>query len=531
MADEEYKSRISRIIFGLWCAFLIFIFVLMREQTAKNFLQGNRYIRLMELLVIIAIALEAIIFILFYKKWDIRKKSIVIFSVALITRLIFLPFTQYQPSSDFKNYFNGACHFAEYGFATGAYSGIENYGIHTFAGQVIINGMLLKILSPTLLGMQLLNSIYTAGICLLIYLLGKEKNEKAAIIGAVFYTFYPSSILSTQITTNHHGATFFILTGIFFYSCGLKNNNRKKKVFYFFLCAVNLVLSNYYHPSVVIVLCALFVYMLMEEISIFLHSPKVYFFNIWKRIKSCQGILTATAFTLIIYALLFYSSLYLLKSSGYIKNNYTLTPLSKIVVGLNFESEGSFNVEDGVIIKAYPQEEQAEVCIRLVKERLASHSVRDIMELLITKTEKTWFGEDNYFSFYRIGYQNELCDNIGKTIDPTLRTMYERKLNDFKYFIADLNVTNVVFVNIMWLLAIVGMISFLYSYKDSNILYLLMYIPLGWMAFIMIAEYQPRYRYQGMSVIILLAGYGANTVGKAIIKYITSIRISKEQER
>jgi len=41
---------------------------------------------------------------------------------------------------------------------------------------------------------------------------------------------------------------------------------------------------------------------------------------------------------------------------------------------------------------------------------------------------------------------------------------------------------------------------------------MLMYIPLGWMLFIMISEMQPRYRYQGMTIIILLAGLGAKTL-------------------
>ena len=49
-------------------------------------------------------------------------------------------------------------------------------------------------------------------------------------------------------------------------------------------------------------------------------------------------------------------------------------------------------------------------------------------------------------------------------------------------------------------------------------MYMLMYIPLGWMLFIMLTEMQPRYRYQGMTVIILLAGFGAETFLRIITR-------------
>lgn len=56
----------------------------------------------------------------------------------------------------------------------------------------------------------------------MLFLLGKNINEKAAIVAAIFYTFYPCSIVSSQITSNHHGAAFFILLAVYFFFAELK---------------------------------------------------------------------------------------------------------------------------------------------------------------------------------------------------------------------------------------------------------------------------------------------------------------------
>jgi len=512
------KSYFSRTILILWCLFIIFIFLRLRENFVHVFIQKDRHIRLVEITVMLAIISEALLFKKFFHKWCDKRKGIFLFIIAFVVRLFFLQFSEYVPSGDFANYFYGACQFSEGGLKAGAYKGLWAYGIPSFGGQAIINGLLLRVLSPTLLGMQILNSIYTSGICLLIYLLGKGINEKSAIIGSILYTFYPANILATQITSNHHGATFFMLLSIYLFSLEIKNKKLSSRLILLVACAICLVISNYYHPSTILTICAFLAYMIMYELDMLIRSPKTFLSTLGSEIKRAEGIFVSVFIVLLMYFILYKSSLAAITQSGYIDSK-KLTPISKIVVGFNFEFGGAYNGEDGIIIKSVPEEEQTALCINLIRERLSEHSIREILGLMIRKTERAWFDTDNYFfSAYQGGKQTELAEKIEAATDPVLKISYEKQLNDLKYNLTDIYVTDVVFIYSIWLLAIAGMFVIAFQYQQNHILYLLMYIPLGWMAFIMITEMQPRYRYQGMTVVILMAGFGLQAIREKINK-------------
>ncbi len=208
------RNGFSKIIFGVWIGIILMTLFTMKGELIEIFAANQRYVRLLELVVILAVICEGLFFRKVFHKWSDAKKGLVIFMIALGVRLICLFLSEeYVPTSDFNNYFLGACHFAQHGFAGGAYKALESYGLPSFAGQAVLNGFMLRILSPTLLGMQILNALYTSGICLMIFVTGKRVSEKASLIGAVFYTFYPCNILASQVTTNHHGAAFiFSLT-------------------------------------------------------------------------------------------------------------------------------------------------------------------------------------------------------------------------------------------------------------------------------------------------------------------------------
>lgn len=93
-----------------------------------------------------------------------------------------------------------------------------------------------------------------------------------------------------------------------------------------------------------------------------------------------------------------------------------------------------------------------------------------------------------------------------------MKKEYEKELETFKYFVTDISIANTLFTYFIWFLALIGIVTVLQKYNSGHYLYMLMYIPLGWMLFIMISEMQPRYRYQGMTIIILLAGLGEKTL-------------------
>lgn len=140
--SNKLKSQnfISKIIFSLWILLILISLFLVKDDFLNVLLSKKRYMRLIELLIIMAILIEALSFKYIFRHWSIRKKAITLFIIALIVRLVFLPLGQYTPSSDFSNYFLGACHFVNTGFKGGAYHGLEGYDIPSFALQAIING-------------------------------------------------------------------------------------------------------------------------------------------------------------------------------------------------------------------------------------------------------------------------------------------------------------------------------------------------------------------------------------------------------
>lgn len=516
---SKENNIISKIIFGIWIGIVLISVWLMRQDMFEIFLVKRRYIRLIELLTVLAIVCEGLCFKKNFNKWSDRKKSILIFIVALGIRVIFLLSGEtYVPTSDFNNYFLGACHFCNNGFQGGVYGTLEMYGIPSFAGQAIINGFILNILSPTLLGMQLLNSIYTAGICLMIFLLGKKVDERAAIIGAILYTFYPCSILSTHITTNHHGAAFFILLGIFYFFKGLEEEKIRKRVFFLVISAICLSISNYYHPSVIIVLCAFFVYMFVHELRKLISMRKSYIKELWKEIKGFSGIFILTVTLIVLYVCIYGSTITIIKESGYYKSENPFPLLGKFVVGFNFEADGAYNAVDGPYILSFPEEERTKVCLEMIEDRIRQHGWKETAKLLIQKNQAAWFGTDNYYWFFEGGIRNEISEKIETVSDPVLKSEYEGQAEKLKYSISDMSVVNSFFVFTIWFFAIIGIVKILNEYKDDNIMYMMMYIPLGWMAFIMLTEMQPRYRYQGMTIIILAAGFGIETVRKCLMK-------------
>lgn len=531
MTIKERKIGLSGIIFLIWSIFIVFVLWGLRQEAVQVFLRNKDYTRLVELTIILAIIGESMIFKAFWGKWSDKKKGMVLFLIALAVRLFFLQFAQYIPTSDFANYFKGAYRFAEGGFKAGVDEGLKAYSsIPTFGGQAIINGLFLRILSPTLIGMQILNSLYTSGICVLVFVLGKDINTKAAVIGAVLYTFYPTSILSTQITTNHHGATFFLLLGIYFFLLGIKKEKTEIRILFLGTSGVWLTVSNYYHPSVIIMLCAFIAYMVMYELSIFIKDPKVFFPSLRNEIVQVKGIFLSTVIVLVIYTIVSRGTLWMMQMGGYIEGKGSL-PLAKFVVGLNWESEGSQNKEDHELLVAIPKEQINAECIKLVKERLSEHTLGEILEFFVRKTEHTWFIDDNYYSFYRVGKKNELEKKMEEATDPTIKAMYAEEKEAFRKFVAgDICYTDVAMVYLFWMLALIGILSIIIKYKDDCYMYLLMYLPLGWMLFIMLTERQPRYRYQSMPVIIMLAGFGLQVIREKAKAIYEKNKIQKQEK-
>lgn len=510
------KIKIHKLIYFVWVVFLVCLLLSLRTEAAAAGSEHSGYVRLIELGVCAGIFLEYKMLKNITVKCTGIQAGTLIFAAAFLIRVLSLPFSEYTPTNDFTNYFEGACHFAEHGFGGGMYEPLTTYGIYTFAGQAVINGFLLRIFSPTLIGMQVLNCIYTAGICLMIYVLGKEIVPSAGIMGACMYTFYPMGVLSVHITTNAHGAVFFMLLGLYFFGKAQEAAAVRKRVLETAACVSCLVISNLYHPSVIIVLCGLAAYTVGCELDQRIRMRRIYKERMLLDVRHFRGRLAVTAAVLILYSVASKGILLGVVNSGYMKSTVTFSYLSKIVYGLNYESNGAWNQSDEDRISAYPPEDQESM--RMIKERLKNpwKAVR----LAVRKTKLAWFGPDNYDYFYMDGILQRYSSCAEGITSRDAMNRIRKRQDTVCSMLWNVSNANQLFIYCIWILAVIGILALLKKQEEENIAYLLLYIPLGWMAFIMISEMQSRYRYQGMTIIILMAGYGAVTIGEAFRRSI-----------
>lgn len=506
MAGKLKNIKVHKAVYSIWVLFVLYLLFSWRRNIAGGLLNQSGYIRLMELCIVLGILLEFYFIHKVSEKLSENGKRACLFGIAFAFRILSVFFSQYTPTNDFANYYHGACYFAEHGFAGGLYEPLDRYGIAEFAGWAVMNGCLLKVFSPTLLGMQVLNCIYTAGSCVLLYEIGKKITEKAAFAAAVLYTFYPVSILSSHITTNVHGAAFFMLASMLFFIRAQKSSSVKKRIGYAMLCAVTLVISNYYHPSAIMAVCAYVAYTAGCEISNALRDWRTYRTSAISDIRWFRGNIAFTAAVVVLYAVLTAGSMSLLRHSGFVRSPKVNIVLMKTVWAFNEESFGGYSQADVDYIFSFPQEERDAVCLRMIRERLKDPS--KVLKLMLQKTKLTWFSGDLYFYFYLDGVDAKYNEQISRLKDEALVSQIQTQQAQAHSILYNINTVDDIFVYIMWILAVIGICFALLRFDNSHLVYFVLYIPLGWMLFIMISEMQSRYRYQGFMVIVLLAGYG-----------------------
>lgn len=182
----------------------------------------------------------------------------------------------------------------------------------------------------------------------------------------------------------------------------------------------------------------------------------------------------------------------------------------KIVWGLNDEAYGAWNKPDIAEIYSYPPKEREDACIQMIKERL--RDPKKVIGLMMKKTQMVWFGSDNYDYFYTDGVSAHYGRYLQSFTDQEILSAIQKKRDAAYSCLWNVSGANRLFIYCIWILAVIGILALLFKHGESNLMYLAMYIPLGWMAFIMISEMQSRYRYQSMTIIILLAGYGGHII-------------------
>ena len=83
-------------------------------------------------------------------------------------------------------------------------------------GFTMYQALIITLFGENTFILKLLSVVYSVGITLLIYLIGKELiNETAGRLARIFYAVYVSSLVMTSVLTNDHISTLFYMLGFY----------------------------------------------------------------------------------------------------------------------------------------------------------------------------------------------------------------------------------------------------------------------------------------------------------------------------
>lgn len=443
-----------------------------------------------------------------------RQVLLLLFMASFVPRMLLVTQRNYIPISDFNSYYEMGVHLAE-GDKAFVNDLIIQYQIPKFGGLAVFMSFIAKIFSEKLIGFQIANIVTTSFICVLIYLCMEKYSKRSAFSASLLFSFYPANIVSSQITTNHHGAILFSLVGIYMLIV-MEHQNKMRKVFYVIVGGVSFAISDFFHPSVIVPIIAVVCYGIMGCLEK------------WKfdftRIKYCL-------YCVLCYIITLNIGILILTKAGVVSeqiNNSSSSYLPKIVVGFNDQTRGCYSEEDYYIAKNLPDNERQQWCMQQVKERIFNKSAKDICALLNDKIDCVWFGQDSHFYWYSGGWQAKIEDDLikGKITDEEYNAQYDQLEVYFSYALFDW-----LFLKVIYVLAIIGLIV---SSKKQNICCeLTIWMLLGWIAIHLLIEVQPRYRYLGMPYIFVFAGNGVEWISNKYIDIrllIKKIYVRKKNE-
>ena len=422
-----------------------------------------------------------------------EKVLLFLFLASFLPRMLLVTQRNYIPISDFNSYLEMGVHFAE-GDKTFVNSLISHYQIPKFGGLAVFMGVIARIFSEKLIGFQIANIVLTSFICIFIYLCMEKYSRRNAFSASLLFSFYPANIVSSQITTNHHGAILFSLVGIYML-IELEHKDNLRKAIYAIIGGVSFAVSDFFHPSVIVPIIAVICYGIMGCFG----KSKFDFTRIKFSLYCVLG-----------YVVTLNVGIFVLTTTGVISeeiNDSASSYLPKIVVGFNEETRGCYSEEDYYIAKNLPDNEQQQWCMQQIKERVFNSSFKDICNLLNDKIDCVWFGQDSHFYWYVGGWQAKVEEDLlnGKITDEEYKMQYNQLEIYFSYALFDW-----LFLKAIYILVVIGLIV---SLKDQNICFeLSRWMLLGWIAIHLLIEVQPRYRYLGMPYIFLFAGSGVGWV-------------------
>lgn len=443
----------------------------------------NGYIFLSIFVYLLVICLSLLLYRLIIKTEKRYFTVIAIFAFSLIIRVGISLVIRYLPTNDFSSYYNFGVYMVNKDYKS-ILEIVSDYDLPSFAGMAFLNGLIAQVFGTTVLGLQIANGVMTSLIAVMIYVLGKSVKENYGIIAALVFSIYPSNIIMTQVTTNQHGATLMYFVS-FYMILKTIDSVKLKKIFYSLGSGVALVAGNFFHPSVIVSILAICFF----SVGVIISSRKDR--------KKVVGM-----FAVLLICLLSYKFINIFSDDFFIRMGINEKAehrgrLSKVVVGLNYKTNGGYSREDYSLIGNAPLEEKDKLCINIIKERLRNPV--KLTKLLLTKPRYIWGVSDSTFNWY--------FDGINKYNSENVAAITEWQKSSGIKFIEGWRIIDFYFVDMLYISTIIGVVLYIKT-KGNETINLLMWVLAGWIGVHFFIEIQARYRYFAMPIICIFSSIG-----------------------
>lgn len=398
-----------------------------------------------------------------------------LFLARFVLALCFILWLGSEPVQDFATMYAAAEQ-----LAAGSHEYLNNIYFFNWAYQsafVAYEALVITLFGNSLFPLQLLNAFWLAGTNVLVYALSKRfLPERAAMAAGVLYCIYPAPLFLAGVLTNQHLSVFLLYSALYLLL------SRRISPLRALGAGALIAIGNAMRPIGVIVMLAAVLWLLIRSV----HRAQLR--------DALHGGCVAISYFLVGAAL---SGL--IVSSGInpegLSNNQ---PMWKFVVGLNQDSNGSWNRADYETYLSLPTQKGHQAMTQAVQERLSAGPAK-LAGLAWRKSAVMWAGnEDLYWGFGHLDQGAPAISGLSWNSLQLLLGSFDKGI----YLLA-------------FGLAFLGLLARLRSPEHCGRSLPLVLLLCGYYAVHLIVEVQSRYRYFLMPCIFIL---GAMTLAHLLPK-------------
>lgn len=175
---------------------------------------------------------------------------LVVLSLSLVVRLLYVAAVPTEPVSDFKGLYEAAQASSMGDFS---WSHVSEGYFYFWGYQIpfVLYESIIFRLFHSILMLKLFNIFFMVGINYLLYRIGQFfLSDKAALCVAFIYAVFPGAVMYTSVLTNQHISLFFLLLGVLFFL-------RSKQWWGLLISGVILAISDLMRPETIVILAAI----------------------------------------------------------------------------------------------------------------------------------------------------------------------------------------------------------------------------------------------------------------------------------